>query len=758
MSSWHGYRHRRSSVLLYRRTKQTRKCCSLTKKDIFRILSSLALPLMLGIFTVVLSFDQKNLATKQRLEDRRLADEQREQDLNISHEQRREDRELAREHRLQDLNQSILQRTLERMIADETRNISEQTRIHQFEIEDKRYRDVLLTNYINQMSDLLKEINGSITNNSLLRTLIRLKTLTLLRQLDSNRNSEVIRFLYEANLLSSHEKSPIDLYTGELLSIDMSSKIIGEKMHNLYLSGADLTGSSFRNRDLTGTNFSGAILTDVDFSFTKLTNTDLSYTKFNGSFKLYKTDLRKINLAYANLMGIDFTDILSKPSNVNQLDSYRSVIYVNFTNANLINTRFCEVSFSSVHFGGELRFIDFSNTSWMNVILQSVSGTHLNFAYSYFVHNVTFVDVESIRNASFFMAKLNYVIFSDENHRSYLQNITFDFAQLKNVTFLGTNIIYSSFVNVTIINSSFDINHLYNSTFINAIMSQVTFSVTMRYVIFDNVIFNNSIIFSKGSYIFRSSFRQAHMQNIIADQCEFLSIDMNRVNLTNSTMFASHLSMSNLINSDFTGVNLLMANLSHSNLFNACITDEQLYSAISIENTILPNGTIAYDIPLIRNGNADCHKRVEEDWNVEPSNSILLTKLMNDNHSANRDVDCMFVANRSLIKNNSLKNVTMSQRIDVTRYRSIFLHELAVLQIISDCNQYVDIIVIERNEDNKILNVWTLQKQGYNSYPESETTNIEIKLQFDMNDNKTAMCDNIRFYIKLRCYLCVDSS
>ncbi|CAF1146713.1 unnamed protein product [Adineta steineri] len=223
----------------------------------------------------------------------------------------------------------------------------------------------------------------------------------------------------------------------------------------------------------------------------------------------------------------------------------------------------------------------------MNVILKSVSGTHLNFAYSYFVHNVTFIDVESIRNASFFMAKLNYVIFSDENHGSYLQNITFDFAQLKNVTFLGTNIIYSSFVNVTIINSSFDVNHLYNSTFINAIMSQVTFSVTMRYVIFDNIIFNNSIIFSKGSYIFRSSFRQAHMQNIIADQCEFRSIDMNRVNLTNSTMFASHLSMSNLINSDFTGVNLLMANLSHSNLFNACIIDEQLYSAISIENTIL---------------------------------------------------------------------------------------------------------------------------------------------------------------------------
>jgi hypothetical protein len=167
MSSWHGSRRYRSSLFYGRHLKQTRKYCGLTRKGILTILSSLLLPLMLGIFTVIITFDQKNSSREQRLEDRRLADEQRNQDLNISRQQRLEDRELSREQRLQDLNQSILQRELERTIANETQNISEQTRVHQLEIEDKRYRDNLLTNYISQMSDLLEKNNGSLTNISL---------------------------------------------------------------------------------------------------------------------------------------------------------------------------------------------------------------------------------------------------------------------------------------------------------------------------------------------------------------------------------------------------------------------------------------------------------------------------------------------------------------------------------------------------------------------------------------------------------------
>ena len=265
MATWHGVRHHRqssSSLFSSSRQKRPKKCCGLTMKDVLTFLSSLALPLVLGIFTIIITFDQKDISSKQRLEDRRLADEQREQDLNISHDQRREDRQLAREQRLQDLNQSHLQRKLERAIADETRQISEIRQRHELQIEDKRYLDSLLTNYITEIGQFIEKNNGSLTNNSLTSILVRSKTLTLIDQLDSTRNSRIIRFLYESGQLNAQNGSSLDLSDAQLIHIDLSHTKSQKKMHYLHLSGVDLTGSSFVNRDLTGSNLSSTILID----------------------------------------------------------------------------------------------------------------------------------------------------------------------------------------------------------------------------------------------------------------------------------------------------------------------------------------------------------------------------------------------------------------------------------------------------------------------------------------------------------------
>jgi hypothetical protein len=227
------------------------------------------------------------------------------------------------------------------------------------------------------------------------------------------------------------------------------------------------------------------------------------------------------------------------------------------------------------------------------------------------------------------------------------------------------------------------------------------------------------------------------MQNLIANHCEFFSVDMNEVNLTNSTMFASQLTKSNLINTDFTGANLSMIDLSYSNMLNATITDEQLHSAFSIENSILPNGTIGHDITFIKNGNADCNKIIEQDWKVEPSNSIIIKK-WKTNQS-----DCMFIANTI----NTL--ITMSQTINVTRYKPILNRSLTKLRITHGCNDHVNINVIQRDVNYKILNIWMVYDSDDYSSPNIQTTYIEVKLQFDTNGNNTAICDNIIFKIEL---------
>ena len=58
-------------------------------------MSALLLPLILAIFTVVITFEQKKESDQQRFEDRELGREQRQQDLNVSLEQRNLERQLA---------------------------------------------------------------------------------------------------------------------------------------------------------------------------------------------------------------------------------------------------------------------------------------------------------------------------------------------------------------------------------------------------------------------------------------------------------------------------------------------------------------------------------------------------------------------------------------------------------------------------------------------------------------------------------------
>jgi hypothetical protein len=171
-----------------------------------------------------------------------------------------------------------------------------------------------------------------------------------------------------------------------------------------------------------------------------------------------------------------------------------------------------------------------------------------------------------------------------------------------------------------------------------------------------------------------------------------------------------------------------MIDLSHSNMFNANITDEQLHSAFSIENTTLPNGTIAHDIPLLRNGDPNCYQ------NIEPPNSIIIN---------NKSINCMFVVNQSLRINISR---TMTQTINVTRFKHIFNRPLTKLQVNANCNDYVTIYVIQRNINQQILKKSKVCGSHGNLSPNIETNYVELKLQFD---NNTGICDNIRFKIGL---------
>jgi hypothetical protein len=54
----------------------------ITLKSIIQLVSSCLLPMMLGVFTGVITLQQQSASKQQRIEDRQVAREQREHDLN----------------------------------------------------------------------------------------------------------------------------------------------------------------------------------------------------------------------------------------------------------------------------------------------------------------------------------------------------------------------------------------------------------------------------------------------------------------------------------------------------------------------------------------------------------------------------------------------------------------------------------------------------------------------------------------------------
>jgi hypothetical protein len=160
-------------------------------KTLFQFLSSLLLPLMLGVFTVVITFQQQATARQQCLEDRNDSRLQREQELIIARYQREQELKIAEMQR-------------------ETQKNS---------MKDQ-YRDQVLVAYFKEIGKMLKEENRSLTANWLSSTRARGKTLNTIRQLDGPRNSQIIRFLYEAGqLTATNESVPLDISTAELINI-----------------------------------------------------------------------------------------------------------------------------------------------------------------------------------------------------------------------------------------------------------------------------------------------------------------------------------------------------------------------------------------------------------------------------------------------------------------------------------------------------------------------------------------------------------
>jgi uncharacterized protein YjbI with pentapeptide repeats len=205
---------------------------------------------------------------------------------------------------------------------------ADQQQQQQRKIQQQQAQDVALQAYLSQMGQLILEEDLSDPEqvSEKVRTLARVRTITVLSRLDPNRKHSVMQFLIEGHLVQGGRccKEPIialnkaslrdvtflyaPLEGAYLLDADMS----GANLRGAYLTDADLGGADLDEADLSGADLSGADLGSADLGSAHLEGADLSDAGLSGAnlrgAYLRDTYLGGADLDDADLSGADLGD------------------------------------------------------------------------------------------------------------------------------------------------------------------------------------------------------------------------------------------------------------------------------------------------------------------------------------------------------------------------------------------------------------------------------------------------------------------
>src|SRR6266566_8271580 len=173
-------------------------------------------------------------------------------------------------------------RTEQKIAADryeQDKEIAERRYQNDRSIALDKQREDLLQTYLDRMSELLlKEKLRSSAPDAEVRNVARVRTITVLFQLDARRIGYVFAFLRETGLMSEEPNSGIISLSGANLSmVDLSQT----NLYSVNLSGANLRGANLSNArllgraELTGANLDKANLSNANLFFANLSGASL---------------------------------------------------------------------------------------------------------------------------------------------------------------------------------------------------------------------------------------------------------------------------------------------------------------------------------------------------------------------------------------------------------------------------------------------------------------------------------------------------
>ncbi|UJR24867.1 hypothetical protein I4U23_006236 [Adineta vaga] len=252
---------------------QNKKCCrSISVRELCKIITQILIPLMIGIFTIVITLQQHYTGKENRKKDLEIAAELRQQQLRLDEQRRSQELALDEARRAQDLS-----------------------------IADNNHRDSVFNIYIRDLSNLLL-INNYNLSRPLLNSIIRPMTLTVLRQIDSSRKILLLKFLYESKMIrTDFEDTRVDLSDADLSHIHFGAihmqylSLPGALLINTTFVRTDLTFADFQRADLTDSIFMNSTLAEVSFYRTRLIRAQFFHSNF------FRTDLSLADLTQSTI-------------------------------------------------------------------------------------------------------------------------------------------------------------------------------------------------------------------------------------------------------------------------------------------------------------------------------------------------------------------------------------------------------------------------------------------------------------------------
>ena len=167
-------------------------------------------------------------------------------------------------------------------------------------------RDRTLDDYIQRLGDLMlsRKLKSSKQHDAV-RSVARTVTLTTLRRLDGERKGELVRFLYEVELIYEQvDQSPmVDLWDANLAAADLN----GANLSRADLSQVTLAGATLTRADLRAANLGSADLTRANLQAANLEDADLTGANLQAA-NLVDASLVGLTLTYANLKGAVLID------------------------------------------------------------------------------------------------------------------------------------------------------------------------------------------------------------------------------------------------------------------------------------------------------------------------------------------------------------------------------------------------------------------------------------------------------------------